>query len=170
MDDNRLNAAANIARWRGWTRRHYSILEHMIVGTSALQQLGASRDAQCWFLLHDMHETEIIGDVPTPDKRDYCNDDFHVDCAAFDREIQRAYNLTVTETVQTVVDSMDRHCAIMEHAILTTRMCLDVPRPDGSRAQTVVNKLIRTGDQSRYALMRQWHDHARRLNLYRVAR
>lgn len=168
MDPARLMAAANIARWRGWTRRHYSILEHMIVGTSVMEQLGYSRDAQAWFLLHDMHETEICGDVPTPDKARYCNDDFHDACDAFDLQLQTAYGLNVTDEIAAQVAKIDADCAIMEHARISTRMCDDMPRPDGSESQRLVTKFIRVHQPMMGTLLNEWRAHQSRLGLHRV--
>ncbi len=84
---DRIAALGNINRWRGWTVRPYSVLEHTVIGVDAVRAHGMREDIQRQFLLHDLHESEICGDVPVPDKERYVNRAFHDACAAFDRSI-----------------------------------------------------------------------------------
>jgi hypothetical protein len=165
VDTRRLNAAAHIARWRGWTKRPYSILEHMVVGAEVMRRLGYSRDAQAWFLLHDMHETEVIGDVPTPDKAAYCNEDFHRACDAFDAGVRDAFRLKLDADTLADVAFIDAQCAIMEHALLVTRACDDVPRPNGSDVQREIRACIRPSAPGTWTLIEKWRIHAKQLGL-----
>lgn len=166
INTRRLNAAANIARWRGWTKRHYSILEHMVVGAEVMRRLGYSREAQAWFLLHDMHETEVIGDVPTPDKVAYCNADFHRACDAFDMEMRNTLNISLTADTLADVAFIDTQCAIMEHALLVTRDCDDVPRPNGSDVQREVRACMSLAPSDTWKLIRKWRAHASQVELH----
>jgi hypothetical protein len=168
MDDNRLKAAAHIARWRGWTKRHYSILEHMILGAAAMEDCGFSRDAQAWFLLHDMHETEVIGDVPTPHKALYCNDAFHADCDKFDRDLQYSYGLIITDAVRADVARVDEACAVVEYTLMSTRKHPDVPAYTGSALQKAIAERLRNKQPHAWTLVSQWNDHARRIGLNHV--
>jgi hypothetical protein len=59
---------ARIARFGGaagcpLTLRHWSVLDHVVVGADELHGFG--QRIQLLFLLHDVHEA-IIGDIPTP--------------------------------------------------------------------------------------------------------
>jgi hypothetical protein len=83
----RISAASRICRFGGWTTRHYSILEHQVVGCIALRQMDAPPDVQKAFLIHDMHETEIVGDVRTPDKALYLNDRYGHAVAVWDASL-----------------------------------------------------------------------------------
>lgn len=67
----RLKALSQINRWRGWTRRPYSVGEHTAIGAYVMDwfKIGDKYVKRWW--MHDMHETEIVGDVPTPDKAKY---------------------------------------------------------------------------------------------------
>lgn len=81
----RLVAATRICRFNGWTTRHYSILEHMVIGTHILRKMDAPPEVQKAFLIHDIEETEIVGDVPSPDKALYMNDRYFRAVEVFDR-------------------------------------------------------------------------------------
>jgi hypothetical protein len=59
---------ARIARFGGaagcpLTLRHWSVLDHIVVGADELHGFG--QRLQLLFLLHDVHEA-VIGDIPTP--------------------------------------------------------------------------------------------------------
>jgi len=45
----------------------YSVAEHSVLGTRALQDQGHGRGIQAGFLLHDLHEA-VVGDVSAPVK------------------------------------------------------------------------------------------------------
>lgn len=168
MDDGRLMAAAHICRWRGWTKRHYSILEHMIVGTEALHQIGAAENVQRWFLLHDMHETEICGDIPTPDKAKYCNIDFDLACEAYDDTLHETYGdlVKLGNADRMMVKYMDEMMAIVEHAVVSSRICPEMPRPDWGIVQTAIRDAIPRTAPPALVLIAQWHRHAKRLGMW----
>lgn len=65
LTHNRIVAASRICRFNGWTNRHYSILEHSVIGANVLREMGFGRDVQKAFLLHDIEETEFT-DIVTP--------------------------------------------------------------------------------------------------------
>lgn len=165
LDTRRLIAATNIARWRGWTKRPYSILEHMVVGAEVMRRLGYAPESQAWFLLHDMHETEVIGDVPTPDKAAYCNAQFHSACDAFDFELRSWSGVGLTPQVREDVAFIDAQCAIVEHALLVTRSCHDVPRMDASDVQVEVRRCIRNAQPGAWTLIEKWRIHMKQLGL-----
>ena len=168
MDHGRLMAAAHICRWRGWTTRHYSILEHMIVGTEALEQIGAPKNVQRWFLIHDMHETEICGDIPTPDKAKYCNIDFDLACEEYDNKLRETYGdlVSLTHADRMMVKEMDETMAIVEHATVSSRICPDMPRPEWGVAQSIIRRLIPRTAPPALVLVSQWHRHAQRLGMW----
>lgn len=89
ITDERLIAASRTYRFGGWTTRPYSILEHMVIGAIRLKEEGFNAAAWGGFLLHDIEETELVGDVQSPHKDKYMNQlyflhvkDFNVDLAA----------------------------------------------------------------------------------------
>lgn len=83
----RIEQAANICRWQGRVKRHYSILEHSIVGAWTLRSHGYDVDAVRSFLLHDLEETEFVGDIPTPDKAIYMNSDYFRDVRVWENRL-----------------------------------------------------------------------------------
>lgn len=168
MDDGRLMAAAHICRWRGWTKRHYSILEHMIVGAEVLAEMGAPENVQRWFLLHDMHETEICGDIPTPDKARYCNIQFDLACEDYDNTLRDTYGdlVRLTAAERLMVKDMDEAMAIVEHAVMSLRICPDVPRPEWNETQSRIGKCISRSAWPARVLVAQWHRNAKRLGMW----
>ena len=84
ITENRIAAASHITRWRGWVNRSFSILDHMVIGAEILRFIGRSDRVVKQFLVHDMHETQFVGDITTPDKARYCNGQYHRDVTDFD--------------------------------------------------------------------------------------
>jgi len=84
ITENRIIAASHINRWRGWLKRPFSILDHMVIGAEMLRYVGRPDHVVKKFLVHDMHETQFMGDITTPDKARYCNSRYHRDVADFD--------------------------------------------------------------------------------------
>lgn len=168
MDDGRLMAAAHICRWRGWTKRHYSILEHMVVGTTVLAAMDAPENVQRWFLLHDMHETEICGDIPTPDKARYCNIAFDLACKDYDNSLRDIYGdlVRLTAAERQMVKEMDEAMAIVEHATISLRICPDVARPVWDERQSRIGKCISRSAWPARVLVAQWHRNAKRLGMW----
>lgn len=130
ITDERIRAANNVMRWRGWTTRRYSILEHMVIGAQVMRRFGLSNECQKLFLLHDLHETEIIGDVPTPHKLLYCNTQFRADCMSFDTALWAECDLMPTTRALDAVSAMDRHMAAVEHDRICTLSHDDVTSYD----------------------------------------
>ncbi len=169
MELNRLRAAANINRWMGWTTRPYSILEHMIVGTETMDEMGLPLSAQRLFLIHDLHETEFVGDVPTPHKRLYCNQHFDAACDAFDADLIARYRLDVTPYDRFVAAAMDHRMARVEHSVLVTRK-VDGIRPMDRSIPSHVDiewRLNVIGKMAfpAYILPARWMQHAKRLGM-----
>lgn len=162
INDERVRAANNIMRWRGWMTRRYSILEHMVVGAAVMERFGISEEAQLLFLLHDMHETEYIGDVPTPHKMLYCNTQFRADCLSFDTRLWAEHDLMPTTCTLAAVDAMDRHMAAVEHVRLVTNHYDDVMRMDEQNPFHVAIRdnigMVEPSD-----VMRHWWNHYERL-------
>lgn len=115
---DRIKAASHINRWRGWTTRPYSILEHMVIGTWALRYIGADTDAQRAFLIHDLHETEIVGDVPRPDKARYMNERFHDECRLFDMQLADELKITQGWSLNRNARDMDMMMMVVEHEFI----------------------------------------------------
>jgi hypothetical protein len=130
---DRLHAAAHINRWRGWTKRPYSILEHQLIGAQVMTYLVFPTTAEIRaFMVHDMHETEVIGDVPTPDKKKYCNAVFDIDCQEFDNRLGVELGLASMWWESKPVKWMDRQMLIVENAVMSTRPDTTLPAPPTS--------------------------------------
>lgn len=114
----RIEQAANICRWHGRVKRHYSILEHMVVGAWVLKQLEYDIHAVRSFLLHDLEETEFVGDIPTPDKAAYLNADYFRDVAAWER---RLFAETEVKRNIPVIELMDEIMLRAEYATVSLR-------------------------------------------------
>lgn len=129
----RLEAAAHINRWRGWTKRPYSILEHQLIGAQVMSYLvfPTTIDIRS-FLVHDLHETEVIGDVPTPDKKRYCNTLFDMACEDFDMRLGAELNLPPMWWRNDPVKWMDKQMLLVENQILSTRPDAELPSPRSS--------------------------------------
>jgi 5'-deoxynucleotidase YfbR-like HD superfamily hydrolase len=85
---DRIRAGANIIRWNGWMTVPISIIRHSVAMHDCILRLEpTARLVARMALVHDLHETEIVGDVPTPDKRKYMNTQYHLDVAKFDDDI-----------------------------------------------------------------------------------
>ena len=104
LTPERIEQAANICRWRGRVRRHYSILEHSVIGAWVLRELGYDHNAVRSFLLHDLEETEFVGDVPTPDKAIYMNADYFRDVRLWDEALFRECEVKRNVAVITLMD------------------------------------------------------------------
>ena len=77
----------NISRWGGWVRSPWSVLDHTITGALVMTHLkNPPMIIRAW-LLHDVEETEFMGDVPTPHKERFCNDAYHEAVTDFVRRL-----------------------------------------------------------------------------------
>ena len=53
----RIQSASRICRFNGWTTRPYSILEHSIIGTRVLAEIGKESKGKClWSALGEAAE------------------------------------------------------------------------------------------------------------------
>jgi hypothetical protein len=141
---DRLHAAANINRWRGWTKRPYSILEHQLIGAQVmLDVMSADRQLVEQFMVHDMHETEVIGDVPTPDKKMYCNTMFDIACEDFDMTLGIELNLPSRWWTDKSVKWMDRQMLLCENDHMSTRPDPSLHAPDWTLIQGEIKKRLK---------------------------
>jgi hypothetical protein len=141
---DRLEAAANINRWRGWTKRPYSILEHQLIGAQVmLDVMDTDRELARLFLLHDMHETEVIGDVPTPDKKLYCNTMFDIACEDFDMRLATELDLPARWWSEQSVKWMDRQMLLCENDHMSTRRDPTLHAPEWNLVQKEIAKRLK---------------------------
>lgn len=124
----RIEQTANICRWRGRVRRHYSVLEHTVIGAWTLKQLGYDHNAVRSFLLHDLEETEFCGDIPTPDKAIYMNADYFRDVRVWEADL---YRETGVKRNLPVIELMDEVMVRAEHATVSM-VPDDAPRTDAT--------------------------------------
>lgn len=151
---DRLQAAAHINRWRGWTKRPYSILEHQLIGAEAMMVMVHVRNEDiCAFMVHDMHETEVIGDVPTPDKKLYCNTMFDIACENFDTKLGAELGFDPMWWRNEPVRWMDRQMLLVENQMISTRSDAGLESPP----MTHVSRMIRERLMSPHAnVMALW--------------
>jgi len=126
----RVMAMSHISRWRGWTDRPFSILEHSMIGYEVATWFKWPEIECKKWLLHDVHETEIIGDVPTPDKKIYCNESYHAACGSFDATLSFEFDLPVTWMRSPYVKRMDRMMRDVEHDTIATIADPGTPVPN----------------------------------------
>lgn len=122
----RIEAAANICRWHGQVKRHYSVLEHSVVGAFALREIGYNHDAVRAFLLHDLEETEFVGDINTPQKALYMNADYFRDVTIWENDLYREQGVGRNLAV---VGLMDEVMLRAEYATVSLKED-DEPRTD----------------------------------------
>lgn len=120
LTDERIAAAANINRFNGWTRRPYSILEHMVIGAMTMRHLDYHPMAIRAFLIHDMHETEIVGDVPTPDKALYMAPEYFEECARLDLHLCDSVGVDPMFLMSSEVKEIDAAMLAVESDLLFT--------------------------------------------------
>ena len=122
----RIEQAQHICRWRGRVKRHFSILEHSVIGAWVLKTLGYDIDAVRSFLLHDLEETEFCGDIPTPDKAVYMNSDYFRDVREWENRL--FIECGVKRNIP-VIELMDEIMCRAEHATISL-VPDDTPRTD----------------------------------------
>lgn len=93
----RIWAASNLNRWRGWTTRRIPLTMHMRATAGAILELTGDTKLALMSLVHDLHETEIVGDVPTPDKGRYMNTLYHQDVQQFDTRLAHEVGFDVMQ-------------------------------------------------------------------------
>jgi len=159
----RIGSLGNIARWRGWTTRPFSVCEHTTIGTEVARQMGASIMDQKAFLMHDIHETEIIGDVPTPDKREYVNEKFHVDVRRFDRNLSLETGVPYLAMTGSIVKYYDNIMLKAENHSIVDRRDPEVTFSGINEAQVLAYDLIRSETHRGERAVEMWWGHYRRL-------
>lgn len=120
ISPERINAAANIVRFNGWVDRHYSILEHMVIGAKVLELCGGRIESITAFLVHDLHETAIVGDVPTPDKRAYMKPNYFHDVMEWDKKMCAEAGIDLWRLESSAVKDTDAIMAAVESQLIYT--------------------------------------------------
>lgn len=86
LTEDRLNVLHRLPRWCGWTRWHYSVLDHSVIGGLWLDK--QEKDPRP-FLLHDFEESEF-GDVISPVKKHIPATSWYFEMVdQFDRQLLR---------------------------------------------------------------------------------
>ena len=161
LTENRLRAMCHLSRWRGWTVRPYSVGEHTAIGASVMMWFKYERSAIRAWWLHDMHETEIVGDVPTPDKRMYMSDRYADDVQVFDWRVGQEAGLDAVWPLWTSTKHVDRKMLCIENDLIVTRRDDTLPAPDYNDAfQAMIRRHImeRTFADAD-TVVRLWHNH-----------
>lgn len=149
----RIQSASRICRFNGWTTRPYSILEHSIIGTRVLAEIGATPDLQKAFLLHDLEETEF-SDMITPHKRKYMNAQYFADVEEWERDLCAEVRLPYSTLTDPDVKFIDGLMADVEsHTISMCEWRGDLqPIP----ATDVAFRLILSREHAGHGQQDQW--------------
>lgn len=150
----RVQAAAYINRFNGWTNRRYSILEHMVIGTNVLREMGAVPEVQKAFLIHDLEETDFT-DIITPVKQRFMVPDYFKAVEAWERELCLEVGLPFAFLTHVDVKLMDTIMLACETHIVSTAdwrgFVEDCPEVD------VANRMITSGEfQGKHAIKEFW--------------
>ena len=140
VTQQRITALCNIARWRGWTNRPFSVGEHTAIGAAVMLWFGRPDTHVKRWWMHDMHETEIVGDVPTPDKARYMNLDYETAIEEFDMRLGDQMGLGDFWWRDKAVKDFDRNMIIVENALIAMIGDPTLPAPD---FKDPVQKMIR---------------------------
>ena len=164
LTPERINALSHLSRWRGWTKRPYSVLEHCCVGANVLQWFKWSSGLQRKWWLHDLHETEIVGDVPTPDKHEYMNQRFDIAVEEFDTALGNEVEFGPKWWRDKTLKKIDRCMLLVENDQLATRKDPLLCKPDYN--DPMVTGMYRLIDQRVYddqakAVTKLWMDWTR---------
>ena len=119
LTPDRIAAMSFISRWGGWVKGPWSVLDHTLAGAFLMQHQGkTAMQIRAW-LLHDVEETAFMGDVPTPYKARYCNDQYRADVAEF---VQVLYEETNTAPCIVAVKETDEIILRAEYALITSKV------------------------------------------------
>lgn len=166
----RLNAMCNINRWYGDTTRPFSIMEHTAIGAHVAVWFRWSPLAQrCWWL-HDIHESEICGDVSTPDKSLYTGDDYTNAVREFDDllgfEVDGMPMHWWEDPVIRIMDTMMRD---VENDLIVVGKRQGVPAPNyNDPRQKMIRELITSGIYSGQRGVERYHLDCRIIGLPEV--
>jgi len=80
--------------------------------------------------MHDMHETEVIGDVPTPDKRMYVNAAYDAAVEDFDMRLGAEMDLGDLWWRDKGVKDIDHKVLIVENELIAVRKDPALPEPE----------------------------------------
>lgn len=160
----RVKALGYINRWYGHTKRPFSVLEHTVIGAEVLtEMMNDSRDAVRYFLLHDLHESVIGGDMSTPDVAKYTNDRFRDARAIVDEDFWRMTGWCEPSKFSVLAaDMMDKTMAIVENETVRVIPLASIRKPDWalSGCELAREKIMRPRDRD--TLVDRW------VELYRM--
>lgn len=126
----RMQALCHLNRWRGWTTRPYSVGEHVAVGAFVMDWFKRpDKQVAAWWM-HDMHETEIMGDIPTPDKDRYMGTSYFNDVEDFDIRLGDEMNLPQLWWRSPKLKGMDYIMLQVEYTMLVTLSDHSISPPD----------------------------------------
>lgn len=135
----RISAGRNIIRWRGWMHTRVDIITHSVAMAQAILNLTDDKTVARAALIHDLHETEIVGDVPTPDKARYVNTLYYNAVERFDTMVAYEAGIPVMMDVHgskirwvwhPVLRTADRAAVIVENAFYSSRPDPKLPEFD----------------------------------------
>lgn len=131
---DRIAAGANIIRWNGWMTTPISIIRHSVAMHDCILRLDPSATVAARLaLVHDLHETEIVGDVPTPDKRKYMNTMYFIAVYDFDVLLMREAGLGGESwQLHNTLRTADKTAVIVEngHYVMSSAVDHDLPPCD----------------------------------------
>lgn len=143
----RFTALCRINRWGGWTKRPYSVGEHTAIGAWVANWFKFRDDSIHHWWMHDMHETEIVGDVTTPQKHLYMNEMYFTDVADFDRQLGLGLNFRDGWWGDATIKRLDRKMLLVENDLIAVNPDPELPAPDYTDA---LQKEIRSRILGRY--------------------
>lgn len=159
-----LKALGYINRWYGHTKRPFSVLEHTVIGAEVLTKTMLDyRDVVRCFLMHDLHETVIGGDMSTPDVEHYTDDRFRDSRAMIDEDFWRMTGWPEPDKFAVMVSKMmDETMAIVENETVRVTPLATIRKPDWSLSgcELAREKIMRPRDRD--TLVDRW------VELYRM--
>ena len=125
----RIEVLCNISRWGGWVNFPYSVGDHTLNGLAMLMAQDAPKNTQVGWLMHDLHETEFVGDIPTPHKTLYTNERYRNDVEAFDIRLGEEIGLDDRWWTNPRIKAIDKMSLIVENAIVYSGNDETIPTP-----------------------------------------
>ncbi len=117
--DDIARGLSNMCRYAGHVLKFYSVAEHSVLVSQAVELLGGNRMEQLWGLLHDASEAYLV-DIPSPIK--------HHPQMAFYREVEKrvmdavCLRFELPPTEPSIVTRCDQQLLCIEAPQLITKM------------------------------------------------
>ncbi len=145
ITDERTRALANICRFNGHVKRHYSVLEHTVIGVFTMDHMREPKSLQRAFLLHD-YEESVFGDIVRPVKEKYMLASYRWRVRDFNRMMCDSLTPPMDHTTLSgeAVSTYDNHMLAAELASVATVTDPKYPFDKNSAAQQFARKMIRT--------------------------